>query len=109
MRKHGIPAVVKKLTSILEPTFSEYAYRFRSGRRYQYVIYRTLGLIIHGSECVVDLEKRFDNVAKDSGITAPIHKSLRAGVWGNGHSEETNPGTPEVGKPFAFAEQHPTE
>ena len=105
MRKLGIPAVVQKLTPIFEPTFSEYSYGFRSDKRYWYVIYRTLKLVSQGSEWIVELEKCFDNVAKDSDVTAQIHKSLRAGVMANGHSEEKKPGTPVVGKTFAFAEQ----
>lgn len=57
----------------------------------------------------MDLEKFFDNVpqgklirivdnvAKDSDVTALIHKFLRAGVMVNGRFEETNLGTPQGG------------
>ena len=99
VRKLGIPtvvdrivqqAIVQKLTPIFEPTFSEYSYGFRPGRRCQDAIDRTLELINQGYEWVVDLdlEKFFDNVpqdklirivdnvAKDSDVTALIHKFL---------------------------------
>ena len=57
----------------------------------------------------MDLEKFFDNVpqdklirivdnvAKDSDVTALVHKFLRAGVMVNGNFEETNLGTPQGG------------
>ena len=38
-----------------------------------------------------------DNVAKDSDVTALVHKFLKAGVMVNGHFEETNLGTPQGG------------
>ena len=38
-----------------------------------------------------------DNVAKDSDVTALVHKFLRAGVMVNGNFEETNLGTPQGG------------
>ena len=120
VRKLGIPtvvdrivqqAIVQKLSPIFEPTFSEYSYGFRPERRCQDAIDRTLGLINQGYEWIVDLdlEKFFDNVpqdklmrivdnvAKDSDVTALIHKFLRAGVMVNGHFEETNLGTPQGG------------
>lgn len=120
VRKLGIPtvvdrivqqAVVQKLSPIFEPTFSEYSYGFRPGRRCQDAIDRTLELINQGYEWIVDLdlEKFFDNVpqdklirivdnvAKDSDVTALVHKFLRAGVMVNGNFEETNLGTPQGG------------
>lgn len=120
VRKLGIPtvvdrivqqAIVQKLTPIFEPTFSEYSYGFRPNRRCQDAIDRTLELINQGYEWIVDLdlEKFFDNVpqdklirivdnvAKDSDVTALIHKFLRAGVMVNGTFEETTLGTPQGG------------
>lgn len=120
VRELGIPtvvdrivqqAIVQKLSPIFEPTFSECSYGFRPERRCQDAIDRTLGLINQGYEWTVDLdlEKFFDNVpqdklirivdnvAKDSDVTALIHKFLRAGVMVNGHFEETNLGTPQGG------------
>ena len=120
VRKLGIPtivdrivqqAVVQKLSPIFEPTFSEYSYGFRPGRRCQDAIDRTLELINQGYEWIVDLdlEKFFDNVpqdklirivdnvAKDSDVTALVHKFLKAGVMVNGNFEETNLGTPQGG------------
>lgn len=120
VRKLGIPtivdrivqqAVVQRLTPIFEPTFSEYSYGFRPNRRCQDAIDRTLELVNQGYEWIVDLdlEKFFDNVpqdklirivdnvAKDSDVTALVHKFLRAGVMVNGHFEETNLGTPQGG------------
>ena len=120
VRKLGIPtvvdrivqqAIVQKLSPIFEPTFSECSYGFRPERRCQDAIDRTLGLINQGYEWIVDLdlEKFFDsvpqdklirivdNVAKDSDVTALIHRFLRAGVMVNGHFEETNLGTPQGG------------
>ena len=120
VRKLGIPtiidrivqqAIVQKLTPIFEPTFSEYSYGFRPNRRCQDAIDRTLELVNQGYEWIVDLdlEKFFDNVpqdkiirivdnvAKDSDVTALIHKFLRAGVMVNGTFEETNLGTPQGG------------
>ena len=120
IRKLGIPtvvdrivqqAIVQKLTPIFEPTFSEYSYEFRSNRRCQDAINRTLELVNQGYEWIVDLdlEKFFDNVpqdklirivdnvAKDSDVTALIHKFLRVGVMVNGTLEETNLGTPQGG------------
>lgn len=120
VRKLGIPtvvdrivqqAIVQKLTPIFEPTFSEYSYGFRPNKRCQDAIDRTLELINQGYEWIVDLdlEKFFDNVpqdklirivdnvAKDSDVTALIHKFLRAGVMVNGTFEETTLGTPQGG------------
>ena len=120
VRKLGIPtvvdrivqqAIVQKLSPIFEPTFSEYSYGFRPRRRCQDAIDRTLELINQGYEWIVDLdlEKFFDNVpqdklirivdnvAKDSDVTALVHKFLRAGVMVDGHFEETNLGTPQGG------------
>lgn len=120
VRKLGIPtvvdrivqqAIVQKLTPIFEPTFSEYSYGFRPNRRCQDAIDRTLELINQGYEWIVDLdlEKFFDNVpqdklirivdnvAKDSDVTALIHKFLRAGVMVNGTFEKTTLGTPQGG------------
>lgn len=104
-------AIVQKLTPIFEPTFSEYSYGFRPKRRCQDAIDRALELLNQGYEWVVDLdlEKFFDNVpqdkliriidnvAKDSDVTALIHKFLKAGVMVDGHFEETNLGTPQGG------------
>ncbi len=120
IRKLGIPtvvdrivqqAIVQKLSPIFEPTFSEYSYGFRPNRRCQDAIDRSLELLNQGYEWIVDLdlEKFFDNVpqdklirivdnvAKDSDVTALIHKFLRAGVMVNGNLEETTIGTPRGG------------
>ena len=98
IRKLGIPtvidrivqqAIVQKLTPIFESTFSEYSYGFRPNRRCQDAI-DTHELINQGYEWIVDLDlenvpqdkliRIVDNVAKDSDVTALIHKFLRAGV-----------------------------
>ena len=120
VRKLGIPtvidriiqqALVQKLTPIFEPTFSEYSYGFRPNRRCQNAIDRALELLNQGYEWIIDLdlEKFFDNVPQDklirlvdnmvndSGITALIHKYLKAGVLINGEFEETTIGTPQGG------------
>ena len=114
IRKLGIPtvidrivqqAIVQKLTTIFEFTFSEYSYGFRPNRRCQDAIDRTHELINQGYEWIVDLDlenvpqdkliRIVDNVVKDNDVTALIHKFLRAGVMVNGTFEETNLGTPQ--------------
>ena len=76
VRKLGIPTVVDRIVQqavvqnqspVFEPTFSEYSYGFRPGRRCQDAIDRTLELINQGYEWIVDLdlEKFFDNVPQD--------------------------------------------
>lgn len=120
VRKLGVPtvmdrvieqAIVQILSPIFEPTFSDFSYGFRPGRRCQDAIEKLLGYLNEGYTWIVDidLEKFFDNVPQDklmSYVGRVIHdgdteslirKYLKAGVMVNGQFEETNLGTPQGG------------
>ena len=120
VRKLGVPtamdrvieqAIVQVLSPIFEPTFSDFSYGFRPGRRCQDAIVKLLGYLNEGYTWIVDidLEKFFDNVPQDklmSYVGRVIHdgdteslirKYLKAGVMVDGKFEETNLGTPQGG------------
>jgi len=120
VRKLGVPtamdrvieqAIVQILSPIFEPTFSDFSYGFRPGRRCQDAIVKLLEYLNEGCTWIVDidLEKFFDNVPQDklmSYVGRVIHdgdteslirKYLKAGVMVDGKFEETNLGTPQGG------------
>lgn len=120
VRKLGIPTVIDRvieqaitqiLTSIFEPTFSEFSYGFRPNRRCEQAIVKLLEYFNDGYLWVVDidLEKFFDNVPQDklmSYVGRVIHdgdteflirKYLKAGVMENGIYKPTDIGTPQGG------------
>lgn len=120
VRNLGIPtvvdrimeqAMVQKLTSIVEPHFSEYSYGFRPGRSTQQAVIKLLEYLNDGYTYIVDidLEKFFDNVPQDKLMTlvhnlindpdteSLIRKYLNAGVMIRERYEETKKGTPQGG------------
>lgn len=120
IRQLGIPtvmdriiqqAIYQELVYAFEPTFSEYSYGFRLGRRAQQAILQAQKYIQEGCEWVVDidLEKFFDKVnhdilmakvarqVKDKKILLLIRRYLQAGVMENGLIKSTDEGTPQGG------------
>ncbi len=120
IRKLGIPtvadrviqqAIVQVLSPIFEPTFSEFSYGFRPGRRAQQAIVKALEYFNDGYTWVVDidLEKFFDNVPQDKLMSyvhrilndgdteSLIRKYLQAGIMENGIFTSSNIGTPQGG------------
>lgn len=120
VRKLGIPtvadrviqqAIVQVLSPLFEPTFSDFSYGFRPGRRAQQAIVKALEYFNDGYIWVVDidLEKFFDNVPQDrlmsyvhrtlnDGDTESlIRKYLQAGIMENGVFIPSDVGTPQGG------------
>ena len=120
VRKLGIPtvldrviqqAMVKVLSPIFEPYFSEYSYGFRPNRCCQMAIIKALEYFNDGYDWIVDidLEKFFDNVphdrllrmvsdvVKDGNVVSLVNKFLKAGVMIQGNYEDTVIGTPQGG------------
>lgn len=120
VRKLGIPtvadrviqqAIVQVLSPIFEPTFSEFSYGFRPGRRAQQAIIKALEYFNDGYAWIVDidLEKFFDNVPQDKLMSyvhrilndgdteSLIRKYLQAGIMENGIVTSSNVGTPQGG------------
>ncbi|MCL2296968.1 MAG: reverse transcriptase domain-containing protein, partial [Proteobacteria bacterium] len=106
-RELGVPTVVDRLIQqavlqvlqpILDPTFSEYSYGFRPGRRAHDAVLAAQAHIQSGRRFVVDvdLEKFFDRVNRDvlidrlqkripdAGIIRLIRAYLNSGIMSNG-------------------------
>ena len=119
-RELGIPTVTDRLIQqallqvlqpILDPTFSEYSYGFRPGRRAHNAILAAQGYIQSGRRIVVDvdLEKFFDRVNHDilidrlkkrideAGIIRLIRAYLNSGMMSHGVVLERYQGTPQGG------------
>ncbi len=119
-RELGIPTVTDRLIQqallqvlqpILDPTFSEYSYGFRPGRRAHDAVLAAQSYVQSGRRIVVDvdLEKFFDRVNHDilidrlqkrigdAGVIRLIRSYLNAGMMSNGVVQERNEGTPQGG------------
>ena len=119
-RELGIPTVTDRLIQqallqvmqpILDPTFSEYSYGFRPGRRAHDAILAAQSYVQSGRRIVVDvdLEKFFDRVnhdilidrlrkrIDDAGIVRLIRAYLNSGIMSDGVVLERYQGTPQGG------------
>ncbi len=119
-RELGIPTVTDRLIQqallqvlqpMLDPTFSEYSYGFRPGRRAHDAIIAAQGYVQSGRRIVVDvdLEKFFDRVnhdilidrlwkrIKDAGVIRLIRAYLNSGIMSDGVVLERYQGTPQGG------------
>lgn len=119
-RELGIPTVTDRLIQqallqvlqpILDPTFSEFSYGFRPGRRAHDAVLKAQQYVQEGCQVVidVDLEKFFDKVdhdilmdrlAKridDKQVLRLIRKYLQAGIMSEGVIEKRTKGTPQGG------------
>lgn len=119
-RELGIPTVTDRLIQqallqvlqpILDPTFSEYSYGFRPGRRAHDAVLAAQSYVQSGRRVVVDvdLEKFFDRVnhdilidrlqkrVGDAGVIRLIRAYLNAGMMSNGVVLERYEGTPQGG------------
>ncbi len=120
MRELGIPTVTDRLIQQallqvlqprIDPTFSEYSYGFRPGRRAHDAVLQAQRYVQAGYRVVVDvdLEKFFDRVnhdvlmhrlskrIKDKAVLRLIRRYLQAGVMHNGVVMERYEGTPQGG------------
>jgi RNA-directed DNA polymerase len=116
----GIPTVIDRLiqqallqvlTPIFDPTFSDYSYGFRPGRKAHDAVLQAQGYIQAGYRWTVDmdLEKFFDRVnhdilmsrvgrkVKDKRVLRLIRAYLNAGVMVNGVALRMELGTPQGG------------
>jgi RNA-directed DNA polymerase len=120
MRELGIPTVTDRLIQQallqvlqprIDPTFSEYSYGFRPGRRAHDAVLQAQRYVQDGYRIVVDvdLEKFFDRVnhdvlmhrlfkrIEDKAVLRLIRRYLRAGVLHNGVAITRDEGTPQGG------------
>jgi len=120
MRELGIPTVTDRLIQQallqvlqprIDPTFSEYSYGFRPGRRAHDAVLQAQRYVQDGYRIVVDvdLEKFFDRVnhdvlmhrlskrIEDKAVLRLIRRYLQAGVMHNGVAMERDEGTPQGG------------
>lgn len=120
MRELGIPAVMDRLIQqallqvlqpLIDPTFSEYSYGFRPGRRTHTAVLQAQRYVQDGWQEVVDvdLEKFFDRVnhdilidrlrkrIDDTGIIRLIRAYLNSGIMSDGVVLEWYQGTPQGG------------
>ena len=120
MRELGIPTVTDRLIQQallqvlqprIDPTFSEYSYGFRPGRRAHDAVLQAQRYVQDGYRIVVDvdLEKFFDRVnhdvlmhrlskrIEDKAVLRLIRRYLQAGVMNDGVSMERDEGTPQGG------------
>ncbi len=120
MRELGIPTVTDRLIQQallqvlqprIDPTFSEYSYGFRPGRRAHDAVLQAQRYVQDGYRIVVDvdLEKFFDRVnhdvlmhrlskrIEDKAVLRLIRRYLQAGVMHNGVAMERYEGTPQGG------------
>ena len=120
MRELGIPTVTDRLIqqallqvlqARIDPTFSEYSYGFRPGRRAHDAVLQAQRYVQDGYRIVVDvdLEKFFDRVnhdvlmqrlskcIEDKAVLRLIRRYLQAGVMHNGVAMARNEGTPQGG------------
>ena len=123
VRELGIPTVVDRLIQqallqvlqpMIDPTFSEFSYRFRPGRSPHDAVLQAERYVKEGYQIVVDvdLEKFFDRVnhdilmdrmAKriaDKRVLKLIRRYLQAGIMGEGVVVERTEGTPQ-GSPLS--------
>jgi RNA-directed DNA polymerase len=119
-RELGIPTVTDRLIQqallqilqpILDPTFSEYSYGFRPGRRAHDAVLAAQSYVQSGRRVVVDvdLEKFFDRVNHDilidrlqkrigdAGVIRLIRAYLNSGIMSDGVVQERQQGTPQGG------------
>ena len=119
-RELGIPTVTDRLIQqallqvvqpILDPTFSEYSYGFRPGRRAHDAVLVAQSYVQSGRRVVVDvdLEKFFDRVNHDilidrlqkrigdAGVIWLIRAYLNSGIMSDGVVQERRQGTPQGG------------
>jgi len=119
-RELGIPTVTDRLIQqallhvlqpILDPTFSEYSYGFRPGRRAHDAVLTAQSYVQSGRRIVVDvdLEKFFDRVNHDilidrlqkrigdTGVIRLIRAYLNSGIMSAGVVQERYQGTPQGG------------
>lgn len=119
-RELGIPTVTDRLIQqallqvlqpILDPTFSEYSYGFRPGRRAHDAVLAAQVYVQSGRRIVVDvdLEKFFDRVnhdilidrlrrrISDAGVIRLIRAYLNSGIMSDGVVQERYQGTPQGG------------
>lgn len=119
-RELGIPTVTDRLIQqallqvlqpILDPTFSDYSYGFRPGRRAHDAILAAQAYVQSGRKIVVDvdLEKFFDRVnhdilidrlrkrIDDAGVIRLIRAYLNSGIMNDGVVLERYQGTPQGG------------
>jgi RNA-directed DNA polymerase len=120
MRELGIPTVTDRLIQQallqvlqprIDPTFSEYSYGFRPGRRAHDAVLKAQHYVQDGYRVVVDvdLEQFFDRVnhdvlmhrlskcIQDKAVLRLIRRYLQAGVMCNGVVMERYEGTPQGG------------
>jgi RNA-directed DNA polymerase len=120
VRQLGIPTVLDRfiqqaflqvLQPIFDPTFSEYSYGFRPGRRAHDAVCQAQRYVQAGRRWVVDvdLEKFFDRVnhdvlmsrlakrIEDKRLLRVIRRYLEAGMMANGVVVERHEGTPQGG------------
>ena len=119
-RELGIPTVTDRLIQqallqvlqpILDPTFSEYSYGFRPGRRAQDAVLAAQSYVQSGLRVVVDvdLSKFFDRVSHDilidrlrkriddAGLIRLVRAYLNSGIMDHGVVQSRNEGTPQGG------------
>jgi RNA-directed DNA polymerase len=120
VRQLGIPtvldrfiqqAILQVLQPIFDPTFSEYSYGFRPGRKAHDAVCQAQRYVQSGRRWVVDvdLEKFFDRVnhdvlmarlakrVEDKRLLRVIRRYLEAGVMADGVVVERHEGTPQGG------------
>ncbi|GIO23021.1 hypothetical protein J11TS1_16020 [Oceanobacillus sp. J11TS1] len=128
MRELGIPTVLDRfiqqaiaqvLTTIYDPTFSEYSYGFRPKRRGHDAVRKAREYMKDGYRWVIDmdLEKFFDKVnhdrlmrtlsqrGKDPKVLQLIRRFLQAGIMEDGLVHPNTEGAPQGGlcKVFRYA------
>jgi len=120
VRQLGIPTVIDRtiqqailqiLEPLLDPTFSEHSYGFRTGRSAHQALRQAAAYVEEGRHVVVDidLEKFFDTVnhdilmgklakkARDKRLLKIIGRYLRAGMMTEGVCMDREQGTPQGG------------
>ena len=120
VRQLGIPTVVDRLVQqailqvldpLLDPTFSESSYGFRTGRNAHQALRKAQEYVAEGRDMVVDvdLEKFFDRVnhdvlmsrlarrVTDKRLLRIVRRFLEAGMMRNGVCLERYQGTPQGG------------
>lgn len=119
-RRLGIPTVVDRLVQqailqvlevVVDPTFSQWSYGFRSGRNAHQAVKQAAEYVAEGRGIVVDvdLEKFFDRVnhdmlmarlarhVSDKRLLRVVRRFLEAGMMWDGVCVERHEGTPQGG------------